>query len=54
MGGCVSAAVLTPGQHLGREWIVVERDPRMARLTARRLKLGRVQASLPDRRRAAP
>jgi modification methylase len=29
---------------LGREWIGVERDPRMARLTARRLKLVRAQA----------
>jgi DNA modification methylase len=38
---------------LGREWIGVERDPAMARVTARRLRLRRVQASLPDRRRAA-
>jgi hypothetical protein len=37
---------------LGREWIGVERDPRMARVTARRLRLGRVRASLPARRRA--
>jgi DNA modification methylase len=29
---------------LGREWIGVERDPRMARLTARRLKLVRAQS----------
>jgi len=29
---------------LGREWIGVERDPRMARLTARRLRLKRVGA----------
>jgi hypothetical protein len=28
---------------VGREWIGVERDPRMARLTARRLKLVRVR-----------
>jgi len=38
---------------LGREWIGVERDPRMALVTARRLQLRRVGASLPDRRRAA-
>ncbi len=29
---------------LGREWIGVERDPRMAQITARRLKLGRVHS----------
>jgi hypothetical protein len=29
---------------LGREWIGVERDPRMAALTARRLRLRRVRA----------
>jgi len=38
---------------LGREWVGVERDPRMARVTARRLRLRRVRASLSDRRRAA-
>jgi len=38
---------------LGREWVGVERDPRMARVTARRLRLRRVPASLSDRRRAA-
>jgi len=38
---------------LGREWVGVERDPRMALVTARRLQLRRVRASLPARRRAA-
>ena len=38
---------------LGREWVGVERDPRMALLTARRLRLRRVRASLCDRRRVA-
>jgi len=28
---------------LGRDWIGVERDPRMAELTARRLKMARVR-----------
>jgi DNA modification methylase len=41
---------------LGRDWIGVERDPRMARLTARRFRLKRVAASastpLHTRRRA--
>src|SRR5881628_3252137 len=38
---------------LGREWVGVERDPRMARVTARRLRLRLVRASLSDRGRAA-
>jgi DNA modification methylase len=38
---------------LGREWVGVERDPRMVLVTARRLQLRRVRASLSDRRRAA-
>ncbi len=38
---------------LGREWVGVERDPRMALVAARRLQLRRVRASLPDRRPAA-
>ena len=38
---------------LGREWVGVERDRRMAVVTARRLQLRRVGASLFDRRRGA-
>ena len=33
---------------LGREWVGVERDPRMARLIARRLRLRRVRSSAPS------
>jgi DNA modification methylase len=36
---------------LGREWIGVERDPQMARLTARRLRLRRPGVEVPGRRR---
>src|SRR4029450_2954993 len=39
---------------LGREWGGVERDPRMALITARRLRLRRVRASVLDGRRARP
>lgn len=38
---------------LGREWIGVERDPHMARLTARRLRLRAASASRRTRRRGA-
>ena len=31
---------------LGREWVGVERDPRMARITARRLRLRRIRADV--------
>jgi DNA modification methylase len=31
---------------LGREWVGVELDPRMARLTARRLRLKRLRPTL--------
>ena len=37
----------------GEAGVGVERDPRMALVTARRLQLRRVRASLSDRRRAA-
>jgi len=37
---------------LGREWVGVERDPRMALITAHRLQLRRAPASRADRRRA--
>jgi DNA modification methylase len=37
---------------LGREWVGVARDPRTALVTARRLRVRRVRASLPDCLRA--
>ena len=39
---CGSGTVGRIAASLGREWIGVERDPRMARITARRLRLRRV------------